>query len=92
VIREAGADEAKQLDRLYQILFARTPDSSEKAILRAFLDRHRATITEKASDGKFAVALPIGFKEVPAQDPVRASALVDLVHTVVNSNHFIYRF
>lgn len=92
VIREAGADEAAQLDRLYQILFARTPDASEKAILQAFLDRHRATITEKASDGKFAVALPIGFKEVPAQDPVRASALVDLVHTVVNSNHFIYRF
>lgn len=92
VIREAGADEAAQLDRLYQILFARTPDASEKAILQAFLDRHRAIITEKASDGKFAVAVPIGFKEIPAQDPVRASALVDLVHTVVNSNDFIYRF
>jgi hypothetical protein len=25
-------------------------------------------------------------------DPIRAAAFVDLVHTVANSNEFIYRF
>jgi hypothetical protein len=91
VINEAGSDESAQLDRLYQILFARKPSDAEKQVLRAFLDQHQKTIAEKADDGKLSLAIPVGAKSKPA-DPLRASALVDLVHTVVNSNDFIYRF
>jgi len=92
VIREAGNDESAQLDRLYQILFSRYPDSSEKATLRAFLDNHEKVIKDKASDGKLSIAIPIGLKDAAPQNPVRASAFVDLVHTVANSNEFTYRF
>ena len=41
VINEAGADESAQLDRLYQILFARKPTEPEKEALHAFLDQHQ---------------------------------------------------
>jgi hypothetical protein len=91
VINEAGPDESAQLERLYQILFARKPSDAEKQVLRAFLDQHQKTIAEKADDGKLSLAIPIGAKSKPV-DPLRASALVDLIHTVVNSNDFVYRF
>jgi hypothetical protein len=91
VINEAGPDETTRIDRLYQILFSRKATDTEKETLRAFLDQHQKTIAQKADDGKLSIALPIGAKEKPS-DPLRASAFVDLVHTVVNSNDFIYRF
>jgi hypothetical protein len=92
VIREAGNDESAQLDRLYQILFARSPDESEKDILLAFLVSHEKVIKEKAADGKLSIAIPIGLKDMQTFDPIRAAVFVDLVHVVVNSNDFSYRF
>ncbi|WP_036288360.1 DUF1549 and DUF1553 domain-containing protein [Methylosinus sp. PW1] len=91
VIREAGADEGARLERLYQILFSRSPDAYEKTLLQAFLDEHEKLIGSKPSDGKFSIAVPTG-KDVSITNPIRASAFVDLVHTVANSNEFIYRF
>ncbi len=92
MIREAGDNESSQIDRLYQILFARNPDNSEKAILKAFLVNHEKTITDKASDGKLSIAIPVGLKDTQSLNPIRAAAFVDLVHVVVNSNDFTYRF
>ena len=95
VIREAGNDESAQLDRLYQVLFARNPDKSEKASLQAFLGSQEKLIKEKVSDGKdgkFAISIPTGLKDTQTLDPIRAAAFVDLVHTVANSNEFSYRF
>ncbi|WP_400766053.1 DUF1549 and DUF1553 domain-containing protein [Methylosinus sporium] len=91
VIREAGADEGARIERLYQILFSRSPDAYEKSLLQAFLDEHEKLIGAKPSDGKFSIAVPTG-KDVSIANPIRASAFVDLVHTVANSNEFIYRF
>jgi hypothetical protein len=97
VVREAGRDESAQIERLYQILFARDPDKFEKATLRAFLNTHERVIEEKATDGKLSIALPVGLlpvslKSAPASDPIREAAFVDLVHTVVNSSEFSYKF
>lgn len=91
VIREGGADEASRIERLYRILFARSPDDYEKSVLKAFLDEHQKVIASKAANGKFSIAEPTG-KDVRISDPIRDSAFVDLVHTVANSNEFIYRF
>ncbi|HYA81728.1 MAG TPA: DUF1549 and DUF1553 domain-containing protein [Methylocystis sp.] len=91
VINEAGPDESAQLDRLYEILFSRKPSAEEKQILEAFLAQHQKTLADKAEDGKLSIAQPIGAKTKPS-DPLRASAFVDLIHTVVNSNEFVYRF
>lgn len=92
LIREAGTDETARLDRLYQILFARDPDPTEKATLLAFLDSHEKLIQPKSGDGKPPMALPTGVNETQLTNPVRESAFVDLVHTVANSNDFAYRF
>jgi hypothetical protein len=80
------------LDRLYQILFSRSPNDTEKSALQAFLSSQEKTILEKAATGKFAVSIPTGLKDTRVLNPVRAAAFVDLVHTVANSNEFSYRF
>lgn len=92
VINEAGSDESAQLDRLYQILFARKASDSEKEALAKFLNNHEKTVRDKTSEGTFAVSIPTGLKGNQKLDPIRAAAFVDLVHTVANSNEFIYRF
>ncbi|OFA03216.1 DUF1549 and DUF1553 domain-containing protein [Duganella sp. HH101] len=92
VIREAGKDETAQLNRLYEILFARAPNKSEKAALKEFLDKEEKIILAKNADGKFEIAVPLGLKENQQVNPVRAAAFVDLVHAVSNSNDFAYRF
>lgn len=92
VINEAGNDESAQLDRLYQILFARKASGPEKETLQKFLNNHEKVVREKTAEGKFAVSIPTGLKSDQKLDPIRAAAFVDLVHTVANSNEFIYRF
>ena len=92
VLNEAKGSEAAQLDRLYQILFARNADKTEKATLHEFLLKQEKTIKLKAADGKFVVSVPTGLKGVQAKDPIALAAFTDLVHTVANSNEFVYRF
>ena len=92
VIREAGKDETAQLNRLYEILFARAPNKSEKAALKDFLDKEEKIILAKNAQGKFEIAVPSGLTEKQQVNPVRAAAFVDLVHAVSNSNDFAYRF
>ena len=92
VIREAGKDESDQIDRLYQILFSRDATRGEKKVLEAFWDEHEKVIADKAADGTFSIATPIALKSTDPINPVRAAAFVDLVHTVANSNGFIYRY
>lgn len=92
VINEAGNDETAQLDRLYQILFSRKATDGEKDILQKFLSSHEKVVREKTADGKFAISIPTGLKGDKKVDPIHAAAFVDLVHTVANSNEFIYRF
>ena len=98
VIREAGSNEGAQVERLYQILFARDPDRFEKSALRDFMQEHEKVIDERGADGKLSIAQPVGLvrtglkSAAPVPDPIRAAAFVDLVHTVVNSNEFAYKF
>jgi len=92
VIREAGKDESAQLNRLYEILFARAPNKSEKTALKDFLDKEEKIILAKNAEGKFEIAVPSGLTEKQQVNPVRAAAFVDLVHAVSNSNDFAYRF
>ena len=88
---KGGKNEKAQLDRLYQILFARKPDKAERKLLQAYLNDQEKIIREKAISGKLAINQPTGLKDVNNVDPIRAAALVDLVHTVANSNEFAYR-
>ncbi|HJV92101.1 MAG TPA: DUF1549 and DUF1553 domain-containing protein [Azonexus sp.] len=91
-IREAGKSEEAQLDRLYRILYSRAPAKQEKAQALAFLNKHEKVIKEQLSSGKFAVAVPVGLKDIPDTSPTRLAAFVDLAHTLANTNEFVYRF
>jgi hypothetical protein len=92
VINEAGNSEDAQLNRVYQILFAREPNKTERAALKQFLADQQIAIRQKVANGKFEVAAPSGLKDTRSYDPVRSAAFVDLVHAVSNSNDFAYRF
>jgi hypothetical protein len=92
VIREAGDDDSARLARLYQIMFARTPDTTEKQTLLAFLDSHAKVIQSQTGEGSQKLALPVGLKQEQTANPVREAAFVDLVHAVVNSSDFAYKF
>ncbi len=92
VIREAGKDESAEFEKLYQILLARSPDKAEKATLREFLDQEEKIVKGKAVEGALAIAMPVGLADTQALEPARAAAFVDLVHSLVNSNEFSYRF
>jgi len=92
VIREAGNDDSARLDRLYRIVFSRSPDPAEKKTLLAFLDSHAKVIQDQAGDGKQQFILPVGLKQEETPNPSREAAFVDLVHAVANSNDFAYKF
>jgi len=92
VLSDTDSDPKAQLDRLYEILFARKPDATERTALLSFWNEHAQVIAAKASDGVLQVAVPTGLKDTRNLDAVRAAAFVDLVHTVANSNEFSYRF
>ncbi len=93
VLRESAADDSARLDRLYEILFARKPDKSERSTLLSFLDEHERLLGQQpAEDGKLALNVPTGVPAGQIANPLRAAAFVDLVHTVANSNDFAYRF
>jgi hypothetical protein len=92
VIREAGNDESARINRLYQVVLGRNPDLMEKGTLLAFLDSHEKVIRDNGNDGKAQLALPSGLKQEETANPAREAAFVDLVHAVVNSNDFVYKF
>jgi hypothetical protein len=159
VIKEAGPSETAQIDRVYQILYSRSPDKRETAELLGFLNAQEAVIRKQlASDKARKPRLPEGYgvkpevtaqidafykkvfnrapdrfeqasfvqhldkqqeqaakakpaggddeddtstaaagakkggKGEPALNPARATAFVDMVHALANSNQFNYRF
>ncbi len=92
VIKEGGGKETAELDRLFQILYARSPDKFEKEAALAFLGNHEKVIKQQLSTGKLAISIPAGLTDTQAADPVRLAAFVDLAHTLANTNEFTYRY
>jgi hypothetical protein len=74
VLREAGQDESAQLDRLYQILFGRSPDSFERQTLHAFIDNQEKITRQQLAQGK-KVAAPEAYGV-----PVEVNAQVDKIY------------
>ncbi|MFC4313834.1 DUF1549 and DUF1553 domain-containing protein [Steroidobacter flavus] len=94
VLSEAGSKQSEQFERLYRILYARSPDKFESNALAQFLNQQEAAIRAQLPSGQFAVALPVGLKNdpTPSSDPVRLAAFVDLTHSLVAANEFVYRY
>lgn len=95
LINEAGANPDAVLNRLYEVLFSRKPSKAEAATLKDFLSTEEKSIAGQLKrNDKLVVATPVGLKGDAAAglSQARQAAWVDLVHTVANSNEFVYRF
>ncbi|HKQ73834.1 MAG TPA: PSD1 and planctomycete cytochrome C domain-containing protein [Blastocatellia bacterium] len=77
VIREAGADSAKQIRLLYRIALGRAPERKELDQSSDFLQKQL---------NYHATSTPI---KTAISDPALA-ALTDLAHVMLNSNEFVY--
>jgi hypothetical protein len=64
VIREAGDKDAARISRLFEILYARTPNKDETRVLLAFLDSQQKLLLAQAAEGK-PIVRPDGFGENP---------------------------
>jgi hypothetical protein len=88
VLEMAGADLDKQINVAYQLACSRSPDSAEKESVQRFFDRQQAIIGERLLAGE-GIALPPSPAAIA--DPLKAAALVDFCHMLLNSNEFVYR-
>jgi hypothetical protein len=91
VINEKGLSGKPHIDYLYQLLYARTPSSKERRMIQAFLDNQVDIIKSGSWSGTYTIRVPTNVKR-HGTDPALASAFLDLVHTLVSSNEFIYRY
>jgi hypothetical protein len=87
VLNDGGLTPEAQVDRAYRLTFSRMPTEAERKSALEFLNRQSAILAERmATDEKTPLPdnLPQGVEKV------RAAALVDLCHTLLNSNEFVY--
>jgi hypothetical protein len=89
VLRECGqtGDRDAWVTYAFRLAYGRKPDEAEKLTVGAFWESHRSLLAQRRSAGeKLAAPDPAG-----AVDPVDGAVLVDLCHTLLNSNEFVYR-
>ena len=79
VLREAGADPAKQVESVYLIALGRPPGDEEKRLGREALEKFADQWARQSSGaGK------------PDKEAVALKALTTYCHTIVNSAGFLY--
>jgi hypothetical protein len=87
VLNDGGLTPEAQVDRAYRLAFSRTPTEAERKTALEFLNRQSAILAERmATDEK--TPLPDNLPE--GVEKVKAAALVDLCHALLNSNEFVY--
>jgi hypothetical protein len=87
VLNDGGLTPEAQVDRAYRLAFSRTPSESERKTALEFLSRQSTILADRmASDNR--TPLPDNLPE--GVEKVRAAALVDLCHALLNSNEFVY--
>ena len=92
VVREAGEETSRQIDRAYQIALIRLPSPAQKKLALDFI---RQQTERHLNDGR-----PDGSAQVrtaatnePSAEALRKAqhaALADLCHVLINTNEFIY--
>lgn len=100
VIADAGESDKARLDRLYAILYARKPDRFERDAAFAFLNQQEKSIRHKLAQVQQAPQDGVVLTRVSttteaasqAGELPRFAAFVNLSHTLVNANEFVYRY
>jgi hypothetical protein len=85
--QQASADRDAWVAYAFRLAYGRRPDAGEAEAVKNFFDRHRQILQQQAAAGKkLASPEPSG-----AVDALDGAVLVDLCHTLLNSNEFVYR-
>ncbi len=87
LLRECGADVDRQVERAYQLAFARPPRPVERQIGREFLASQAALLRDRLR-ARRPVNLPARLP--PHVEPAGAAALVDFCLALFNCNEFLY--
>lgn len=88
LIKAAPESVDAQLRLAWQLAYNRTAAEEELTAAREFLRMQTAVVRERLDKGE-AIAGPAGF-DLEQSDRPAAAALVDLCHTLLNSNEFVY--
>jgi hypothetical protein len=87
VLREAGVKPHAVIERAYELALGRTPDAEEQQLMTAFLEREKAALGARLQ----LKTPPPGPRGAPDEiDPAYAAAVVDLCHSLLNLNEFLY--
>jgi hypothetical protein len=89
VLKECGqtADRDAWVTHAFRLAYGRRPDEAERLTVSGFIEHHRSLLAQRHSAGeKLALPEPAG-----SVNPVDGAVLVDLCHTLMNSNEFVYR-
>jgi len=89
VFNDSGLKPEAQVDRAFHLAYGRQASADEQKIAEDFLAKQVPIMAQRlAEDEKTKPPLPAN---LPAGvDPARAAAFVDLCHTLLDSNEFLY--
>jgi hypothetical protein len=87
VLTDAGAEQDAVIDRAYRLALGRPPDQEELKLTRAFLDKQTILLRARL-DEKNPPSSPLGGPCVV--DVAYSAAVVDLCHSLLNLNEFLY--
>jgi hypothetical protein len=87
VLNDSGLSAEQQIERAYRLVFSRAPKPEESQSILDFLNQQTGLIAERLAKSD---KVPMPDAVPPGMPPARAAAFVDLCHTLLNSNEFIY--
>jgi Protein of unknown function (DUF1553)/Protein of unknown function (DUF1549) len=88
VLETAGPDHRQQIKTAFRLAYGRLPDEEELKTVETFFHRQGEILAARRAKGE-ELALPPKFPS--SGDVVQAAALVDLCHTLINMDEFVYR-
>jgi hypothetical protein len=87
VLKEAGTEPPRVVERAYRLAQGRSPDTQERAALLAYLEHEVPLVREEQS----SKGTPFPPMPLPAsRDPAYGSAVASLCHALLNLNEFLY--
>jgi hypothetical protein len=82
----SGDERDAAVIRAYELAFRREPDSQERQLAMAFLERETSIVEERLAQSR-PVALPEPMP--PGSTPAEGAAMVDFCHVLLNANEFV---
>jgi hypothetical protein len=87
VLNDSGLSPEQQIERTFRLVFSRGPKAEESRLILDFLHQQSGLLGARLTKGE-KVPMPA---DVPqSMSPAEAAAFVQLCHTLLNSNEFIY--